>query len=486
MSRLLDTWYDVFAHARLGRILRSALDYDLAYKAIGAIVLPPLTAWVLQRLINVSGGVSVTNEAIAGFLLSPTGFAFVLVAATLTLTSFYTEQAGLMHIAAAAGRGKLTHWQDALATALRALPRLLHLALWQTGILVLWLLPLAAVAAATYLNLLGDHDINFYLTQRPPAFLAAVAIGAVLGLVAATVLLYFGTAWALAIPLCLYERLRGRAALRRSAELTRGHRWRAFRVVVLNLLLALALSTLVLWMADAGVGALLRLVTGVDALAAATALAVVLLIAVAALTSYFLMTILAGSIIHLYLSLMEVDASSWFGPGFAREPLPTLSEALKARGRHVGLNVEPKYSGHDVQLAERVVETLRAEGCLDACIITSLSQKGLARARQIAPELRIGQIVTAAIGKPRGLDVDLLSMNQAHVTPDVVHKNRSAGLETHVWTVNTEADMAPMLNCGVDNIITDYPARLRKLMDQRAELSDPELLLLALGRRLRQ
>jgi glycerophosphoryl diester phosphodiesterase len=305
MSRLLDTWYDVFAHARLGRILRSALDYDLAYKAIGAIVLPPLTAWVLQRLINVSGGVSVTNEAIAGFLLSPTGFAFVLVAATLTLTSFYTEQAGLMHIAAAAGRGKLTHWQDALATALRALPRLLHLALWQTGILVLWLLPLAAVAAATYLNLLGDHDINFYLTQRPPAFLAAVAIGAVLGLVAATVLLYFGTAWALAIPLCLYERLRGRAALRRSAELTRGHRWRAFRVVVLNLLLALALSTLVLWMADAGVGALLRLVTGVDALAAATALAVVLLIAVAALTSYFLMTILAGSIIHLYLQVQR-------------------------------------------------------------------------------------------------------------------------------------------------------------------------------------
>jgi hypothetical protein len=118
----LDTWYDVFAHALFGRILRSALDYDLAYKAIGAIVLAPLTAWVLQRLINVSGGVSVTNEAIAGFLLSPTGFAFVLVAAALTLTSFYAEQAGLMHIAAGAGRGKLTRWQDALATALRPAP----------------------------------------------------------------------------------------------------------------------------------------------------------------------------------------------------------------------------------------------------------------------------------------------------------------------------------------------------------------------------
>ncbi len=608
MSRLLDTWYDVFAYALLGRILRSALAYDLAYKAIGAIVLAPLGAWVLQRLISASGSVSVTNEAIAGFLLSPAGAAFALIAAALALTSFYAEQAGLMHIATAAGRGKLTRWQDALVTALLALPRLLHLALWQVGILLLWLLPLAAIAAATYLTLLGEHDINFYLAQRPPAFLAALFVGAALGLIAAGVLVHFGTAWALAIPLCLYERLRGRAALRRSAELTRGHRWRAFRVVVLNLLLALALSTLVLWLADAGLGVLLRMVEGVDALVAATAAAVVILTGVTVLTSYFVMTVLAGSVIHLYLSLMEVDglpdglwkqaargtglprwaipaallgllggatwvasaaladirigrdtqitahrgssaaapentltalyqaisdgadfaeidvqetadgelvllhdkdlmriagidikvweaqlaelrrvdAGSWFGPEFAYEPIPTLSEALKARGRRLGLNVELKYNGHDVRLAERVVEALRAEGCIDACIITSLKQDGLAQVRRIAPELRIGQIVTAAIGKPHDLDVDLLSMNQAHVTPDVVHKNRSAGLETHVWTVNTEADMARMLNYGVDNIITDHPDLLRGLMDERAELSDPELLLLALGRQLRQ
>lgn len=324
MSRLLDTWYDVFAYARLGRILRSALAYDLAYKAIGAIVLAPLTAWVLQRLIPAAllGGAS-------------------LVAS------------------------------DALSD-----PRIGR----NTQITAHW----GSSAAAPENTLTAIYQ--------------AVSDGADFA------------------EIDVQETANGELVALHDKDLMR--------------------------------------IAGMDTKVWEARLA----------------------------DLRQVDAGSWFGPEFAREPIPTLSEALKARGRRMGLNLELKYNGHDVQLAERVVETLRAEGCLDA----SLSQKGLARVRQIAPELRIGQITTAAIGKPRGLDVDLLSMNQAQVTPDVVHKNRSAGLETHVWTVNTEEDMARMLNDGVDNIITDYPARLRKLMDRRAELSDPELLLLALGRRLRQ
>jgi glycerophosphoryl diester phosphodiesterase len=34
----------------------------------------------------------------------------------------------------------------------------------------------------------------------------------------------------------------------------------------------------------------------------------------------------------------------------------------------------------------------------------------------------------------------------------------------HVWTVNEEAEMRAMLALGVDGIITDFPARLRKLL----------------------
>jgi hypothetical protein len=105
---------------------------------------------------------------------------------------------------------------------------------------------------------------------------------------------------------------------------------------------------------------------------------------------------------------------------------------------------------------------VRQAGFTERCIITSLNQAGLARVRQLAPEIRIGQIVTVAVGDVTKLDVDLLSMSLDQVTPARVRANRKAGLATHVWTVNQPADMARMLDYGVDNIITDEPAKLKR------------------------
>ena len=53
-----------------------------------------------------------------------------------------------------------------------------------------------------------------------------------------------------------------------------------------------------------------------------------------------------------------------------------------------------------------------------------------------------------------------------------------------LWNDVVDA-MAAMIERGVDNIITDKPALLRELLAERVEMSDAELLLLALWRRLR-
>ncbi len=604
---VVDTWFDVYARALFGRSIRSALVYDLLYKLLGVALLAPIAAFVLNHLILASGGVTITNEAIAGFILSAPGLLFVLLALTFTLASFYAEQAGLMHIASGASRGHPASWADALATALSALPRLFHLALWQAAILLAWLLPLAAIAGGAYLQLLGEHDINWYLTNRPPELWAIAVIGALLGAVALVVLLRYLVDWALSIPVCLYEQQRGRAALRRSRDLVSGHRLRALALLSINLALAAVISAAVLWLADRLVEVALGALQGVGPMIAATAISLVLLLTVAAFLSFLILTVYAVVVIHLYLELLgvdgmpkqrwdtaarqshiprlaiiglliallggsfliadnrlqdlrigrdveitahrgssryapentlsalyqaisdgadyaeidaqetadgvvvllhdtdlmriaglstkiweanfddlrRVDAGSWFSPEFAGEQIPTLEEALLVAGRRIGLNIEIKFNGHDQQLAERVVELIRKAGCTSDCVITSLNQQGLARVRELAPEIRIGQIVTVAVGDVTKLDVDFLSMNQDQVTAAQVRTNRRAGLATHVWTINDPDDMATMLDYGVDNIITDEPATLRALVNERAKRSDAELLLLALGRQLR-
>ena len=131
----VDTWFDVYARALFGRAIRSALVYDLLYKLLGFALLAPIAALVLHHLILASGSVSMTNEAVADFILSAPGLSFALLALTFTLVGFYAGQAGLMHIASGASRGRPVSWADALATTVAALPRLLHLAFWQAAMI---------------------------------------------------------------------------------------------------------------------------------------------------------------------------------------------------------------------------------------------------------------------------------------------------------------------------------------------------------------
>src|SRR5437764_1083813 len=75
-------------------------------------------------------------------------------------------------------------------------------------------------------------DINYYLAARPPAFLVAAGIGAVLVLTAAAWLACLLVRWLLTVPVCLFEGLGGQAALRRSAALVRGRGWLVLGVLV--------------------------------------------------------------------------------------------------------------------------------------------------------------------------------------------------------------------------------------------------------------
>jgi glycerophosphoryl diester phosphodiesterase len=53
------------------------------------------------------------------------------------------------------------------------------------------------------------------------------------------------------------------------------------------------------------------------------------------------------------------------------------------------------------------------------------------------------------------------------VTADTVAAAHRIGVEMHVWTIDEEAEMHAMLALGVDGIITNFPARLLKLLAPR-------------------
>jgi glycerophosphoryl diester phosphodiesterase len=176
----------------------------------------------------------------------------------------------------------------------------------------------------------------------------------------------------------------------------------------------------------------------------------------------------------------SVDVGSHFDPSFAAERVPKLEHVIDVVRGRMKINVELKYNVPDPELAPAVIDLLRSKQFLDQVVITSLDAAALHQVKGIDPDVKTGLIVTAAVGNVAQTEADFVSLNAAQATTSLVRRMHAAGKQVHVWTVNTPEAMQVMMERGVDNIITDDPALLRKVMGERAGLTHGEKLALRL------
>ena len=85
-----------------------------------------------------------------------------------------------------------------------------------------------------------------------------------------------------------------------------------------------------------------------------------------------------------------------------------------------------------------------------------------------------------AVGDLSRMEVDFLSISAARATPGLIRATHGRAGAVHVWTVNGLSNALAMIEMGVDNIITDEPELIRRLLDEWNELSDSEKLALML------
>jgi glycerophosphoryl diester phosphodiesterase len=179
--------------------------------------------------------------------------------------------------------------------------------------------------------------------------------------------------------------------------------------------------------------------------------------------------------------IATIDIGSKTGPQFAGQHAPLLAEVFDlARGR-MKINVELKYNVPDPDLAPAVVEYLRRENLIDQAVVTSLDYAALRQVESLEPRIRTGHIVTASVGNVTRTSADFLSLNAAQATSSLIRRARAAGKDVAVWTVNDPESMLRMIERGADNIITDDPGLLVRVMQDRGALGKAEIL----GLRLR-
>lgn len=166
-----------------------------------------------------------------------------------------------------------------------------------------------------------------------------------------------------------------------------------------------------------------------------------------------------------YDELCQLDAGVRFHKSFRGEKIPTLKEAIEtARGR-IQLNIEVKYNGHNPNIVRKVVRIIEEEEFVDNCVLTSMNYKFLEQAKKLNPDIRTGYTMNMTYGDLKDMSsADCFSVKYTYISERFVERVHSLGKEVYAWTLNYQGDIQRIVNCGVDNIITDDPELVRRVI----------------------
>ncbi len=173
-----------------------------------------------------------------------------------------------------------------------------------------------------------------------------------------------------------------------------------------------------------------------------------------------------GEVAKLTLEeLKRLDAGAKFKGGAIKgERIPTLDEVFEITGGKCGLNIELKAAGVENQVAQ----IMQARNAFGDSIVSSFDWDYLKKIQQLHFNIRVGLL---AEEKPVDLMMNAVAM-RAHsinprwdmVTADLCKAAHERGLKVYTWTVDADARMRALIECGVDGIMTNYPERLRKVL----------------------
>ena len=164
-----------------------------------------------------------------------------------------------------------------------------------------------------------------------------------------------------------------------------------------------------------------------------------------------------------------------------REPIPLLEDLL-GTWPDLRVNIDPK---HD-SAVDALVDVIRRTGAVDRVCIGAFSDRRIARVgAALGPQLctslgprGIAKLKAAGYLAPVRLPAPCAQVpvrsGRVVVTDErFVRTAHRLGVQVHVWTIDDPDEMHRLLDMGVDGIMTDRPAVLRGVLEQRGQWAEP-------------
>jgi glycerophosphoryl diester phosphodiesterase len=152
--------------------------------------------------------------------------------------------------------------------------------------------------------------------------------------------------------------------------------------------------------------------------------------------------------------------------------VPTLDELLDGFGGRIPFNLELKRGtrAEYEDLEQDVLVAVRTRGLLGRTLFSSFYDPVLARLRRLEPAARVALLISPrypndVLVRARALGAEAINPEACLVQDRLVGEAHAAGLRVFAYTVDAEAEMTRLLGLGVDGLFTNFPDRMRALVD---------------------
>jgi len=159
--------------------------------------------------------------------------------------------------------------------------------------------------------------------------------------------------------------------------------------------------------------------------------------------------------------------------------IPALADLFAHAGPTVRFNIETKISpDHPDEtlppepFARALIAEILKAGAARRATIQSFDYRTLKVVEREAPEIETVYLTdekNSVPAKVRAAGAKIWSPDFRVLTPEVLAAARAAKLRIVAWTVNEPADIARMIEAGIDGLISDYPDRVIEQMKKHKE-----------------
>lgn len=168
--------------------------------------------------------------------------------------------------------------------------------------------------------------------------------------------------------------------------------------------------------------------------------------------------------------LKKLNASKLY-PDFEVQRIPTLREYFEfAKDKEIITNIELKNSIIDYEgIEEKVYELINEYNLSEKIIISSFNHESLVRFKNIDPNIKCGVLESSRLYKPweyvKNLGMEYYHPMNFVVDEKVIKKCRDNDIGLNIWFGQSEFDYSLYVKDGVTSLITDYPDRVKEIIE---------------------